>query len=357
MGVCMSVGTVETTGAAQYRAWRERTDPPVERLAGGWWSIPVPIPDNPLRYTLSYLLTTDTDAIVVDPGWNAPECWDALTAGLRTAGVAAADVTGVVVTHVHPDHHGLSGRLREASGCWVGMHPAERATLTDLGAGAGGSQRLEETRRWLVGLGAPESDLAAIFAGFSAHTRAAARGGGPAAPDVLLDDGAELPVAGRRVGVIWTPGHTPGHICLLDAASGAMLTGDHVLPRITPNVALHPDRDDPVRDYLDSLRRVGEHDDVEVLPAHEYRFRGLAARTEQIREHHAVRGAEIVTVVNDLGEATLWQIAERLTWSRPWPEIGMMRMSALAETAAHVRYLAGRGELTWPDHGPVRRAG
>jgi glyoxylase-like metal-dependent hydrolase (beta-lactamase superfamily II) len=238
------------------------------------------------------------------------------------------------------------------------MHPAERETLTDLSGDAPAAHSVDAVRNWLAGLGTPEPDLTELFAAIAG--RAAAHDGpaGPVWPDVLLDDGAELPLADRPVRVIWTPGHTPGHICLLDSRGDVMLTGDHVLPRITPNIALYRDSDsDPVRDYLASLRRVGEHDEVEVLPAHEYRFRGLAARTAQIREHHDARGAELVAVVEQLGEATLWQIAERLTWSRPWPEIGMMRLSALAETSAHVRYLAGLGQLAWPGHGTVRPPG
>src|SRR5689334_4773290 len=101
-------GAIEVLGTAQHAAWAARTLPPVERLAGGLWSIPVPIPDNPLRYTLTYLVPGDRDQlVVVDPGWDDPQTWDALVAGLAQAGAEPSDITGIVATHIHPDHHGL----------------------------------------------------------------------------------------------------------------------------------------------------------------------------------------------------------------------------------------------------------
>jgi len=123
---------VRVTGTAQRDAWVARTWPPVEEVRADLWSVPVPIPDNPLRYTLTYLLASDSKLVVVDPGWDTEAGWLALAEGLKTAGAAPADVTGIVVTHIHPDHHGLSARLRDASGAWIAMHPAERDSLMSL---------------------------------------------------------------------------------------------------------------------------------------------------------------------------------------------------------------------------------
>lgn len=117
------------TNTAQRSAWQDRVLPPVEQVRPGVWSIPVPIPHNPLRYTLTYAFLDDAGVLVVDPGWDTAEGRAALTAGLGRAGAALADVTGVVVTHVHPDHHGLGGWLRAGSGAWIGMHPVEAGTL------------------------------------------------------------------------------------------------------------------------------------------------------------------------------------------------------------------------------------
>ncbi len=104
--------------------------PPVERVRPGLWSIPVPIPNNPLRYVLVYAFETERGVYLVDAGWNTDDAYQTLLAGLQEAGFAIGDVKGVMVTHIHADHYGLAGRIREAAGAWVGLHPAD-ARLID----------------------------------------------------------------------------------------------------------------------------------------------------------------------------------------------------------------------------------
>jgi len=331
---------ISVTGILQHEAWARRELPPVERLDGGIWSLPVPIPDSPLRYTLSYLVPGTGGAVVVDPGWDSPEGWAALTAGLAAAGHTAADVVGVVVTHVHPDHHGLSGRLRDESGAWVAMHPMERDTLP---ARTLGENPRERAARWLRTHHVPDEEIDAMLAhmpGVGTPMRAPL-----VEPDVLLEDGDDVPLPGRTLRALWTPGHTPGHLCLVEPDAGVLLTGDHVLPRISPNIGVQPTVDDPLAAFLQSLERVADLDDLDALPAHEYRFRGIKARAAALREHHAERCREIVGVVRALGAPSMWTLAAHLTWSRPWEEIGRMRIAAVSETAAHVEYLVARGEL------------
>ena len=120
---------MRVTGVAQRQAWLARAMPAIEEVRPGLWSVPVPIPFSPLRYTLSYLVTAGSELTVVDPGWDTDEGWQALSRGLAAAGASAAEVTGIIATHVHPDHHGMSARLRAASGAWIAMHPAERDSL------------------------------------------------------------------------------------------------------------------------------------------------------------------------------------------------------------------------------------
>src|SRR3974390_897580 len=88
--------------------------PPVEQVRPGLWSIPVPLP-IPLGYVFVYVFETDKGAFLVDAGWNTDEASTALRAGLQHAGFAMTDVQGVMVTHLHPDHYGLAGRVREIS--------------------------------------------------------------------------------------------------------------------------------------------------------------------------------------------------------------------------------------------------
>ncbi|WP_442804694.1 MBL fold metallo-hydrolase, partial [Streptomyces luteogriseus] len=128
---------------------------------GGVRSLRVPIPDNPLGHTLVYVVDTDRGPVLIDTGWDDPDSWDTLAEGLTACGTSAADIHGVVITHHHPDHHGLSGRVREASGAWIAMHAADTAVV----------RRTREARpeRWftymaakLTAAGAPEEHLAPL---------------------------------------------------------------------------------------------------------------------------------------------------------------------------------------------------
>ncbi|MDE8670705.1 hypothetical protein PY310_19195 [Pseudarthrobacter sp. H3Y2-7] len=88
----MSLTPITLTGHAQKEAWQNKALPPVEQFGTDVWSIPVPFPDNPMRY----LLLGDGDAILIDPGWDSDAGMDHLVAGLRQAGLGPTDLTGIV---------------------------------------------------------------------------------------------------------------------------------------------------------------------------------------------------------------------------------------------------------------------
>jgi len=344
---------VRITGSAQHDAWQASASPPIEQVRAGLWSVPVPIPNSPLRYTLSYVFTGEHDVLVVDPGWDSDITWAALTNGLQVAGATAADVTGIVVTHVHPDHHGLSGRLQQASGAWIAMHPAERDSLPSrIWKFLDGEPDTNLT--WLQQSGVPEATAIELTASRESMQPFFEM----AEPDVLLDDGDLLPFPDARIRAVWTPGHTPGHLCLHEETEDVLLTGDHVLPRITPNIAVQPQSPmPPLAAYLTSLSATAAYDSAEALPAHEYRFKGIAERTRDLRKHHRARCQEVIDVLADGGPATAWQVTERLTWSRGWAAVsGMMRRAALAETAAHLDYLIERQLVVDKSSGPTEPA-
>lgn len=332
---------MRVTGTLQRDAWVARTFPPVEQVRPDLWSVPVPIPDSPLRYTLTYLIAAGNGLVVVDPGWNSGATWQALTDGLAGAGATPADVTGIVVTHTHPDHHGLSARLREASGAWLAMHPAERDSMPGrLWHDSGGRAA---DLAWLASCGVPPEVAAELTARETDMAAFLAMPG----PDILLADGDLVPLPGRRLRAVWTPGHTPGHLCLHEETEDLLLTGDHVLPRITPNVGLQShSTDPPLAAYLNSLRRLAAYPGAEALPAHEYRFRGLADRIRILLAHHDRRCEEVLAILGRLGPATAWQVTQELSWSRGWAAVtGFMRRAALAEAAAHLRHLADLGRV------------
>jgi glyoxylase-like metal-dependent hydrolase (beta-lactamase superfamily II) len=344
---------VEITGAAQHEAWQARTLPPVEQLRPDLWSIPVPIPNNPLRYVNAYALGLAGGGLgLIDTGWLAEESWLALTAGLRSIGGQVEDVRGVLVTHMHLDHIGLAERVRQASGAWVALHPADARRITDSH-----DREVEASVAaqvdFLVSLGADRAD-AVSDVGPVEGMREFLR---PAVPDRLLEDGDLADLPGWSLRAVHTPGHTPGHLCFAEEGSGLFFSGDHVLPRITPNVSSAWAGDpDPLRDFLASQERVAQHDPQEVLPAHEWRFRGLPERAAALVEHHEQRLADLLAAARAHPHSTPWQLAAHLTWSRSWDQYARgMRISAVTETDAHLRLLASRGLVVGSADGAAAR--
>ncbi|MBL1100214.1 MBL fold metallo-hydrolase [Streptomyces coffeae] len=333
--------TARTTGAVH-----------VADHGGGVWSIPVPIPDNPLGHTLVHLLDTDRGPVLIDTGWDDPASWDTLTAGLTACGTSVTELHGVLITHHHPDHHGLSARVREASGAWIAMHPAD-ATVVRRTREAEPAHWFDYLTERLAAAGAPEEQLAPLRTARD-HT-GTFPGARAALPDREITPGALLDLSGRRLRAVWTPGHTPGHVCLhleerhpaAATGHGRLFSGDHLLPGISPHIGLYGDLDDstvtdPLGDYLSSLERVAALDPAEVLPAHQYAFTGAPARVRALLHHHEQRLTGLLALLTT--PLTPWQLARAMEWNRPWAEIPYAsRNIAVSEAEAHLRHLVTRG--------------
>lgn len=347
----MCDGAVTVTGTLQREAWLDRTTPPVEQVRPGVWSIPIDFGHAPIRYTFCYVLVAPSgEAVIVDPGGDSPLGRRQLAEGLAIAGVGPGDVVGVVSTHVHLDHVGMIGHAAAiGGGAWIGYHERDYEVVRLYG-----SPRAQDSdREWLRRCGTPQPDVERIVIDRADYETMASL----PAPTLMLSDGDVLPVEGLDVRVVATPGHTPGHICLIDESRGLFFSGDHVLPRITPNVGMTSTgtRHDVLSGYYGSLSRtmtVG--DGFEVCPAHEYRFTGLAARCADLVVHHEERSDAIVESVGE-GRRTVWEIAASTPWARPWESFdGVNLRAALGETAAHVDHLVATRRLDVADTDPLR---
>lgn len=324
---------MQPTNSAQYADAIADRVPQPDEVRDGVWSIPLPMsqPGNP--FSLSYAIAgSDGSLHLIDTGYPTEQNWERLTGGLRGFGLSIDDVASLFVTHLHPDHLGLSERLRATSGARIGMlrreheavrHVAEHGIVVDdaqlSGWGVPKERHAEmvgELGRELVDRTAPQVDRD-------------------------YDPGDQLEIPGRAVTVIATPGHTAGSACLVDPDAGLIFTGDTVLPKIFSGLGLG-DRSltNPIADYVASLTSLAGYDAHEVAPGHNWRFRGLIERNAELAEHHLHRSRAAAEVVRTAPDASVWDVARRLRWTAGWERLrGFYLYSALAQTQLHLEFV------------------
>ena len=160
-------------------------------------------------------------------------------------------------------------------------------------------------------------------------------------PDHGVDEGQMLVLAGRPWLAVHTPGHTADHLCLYDAEERLMITGDHVLPTITPHISGYTDGDDPLARFFDSLQRMVGFDEVALaLPAHGDPFTDLGERAQHICDHHFERLDDIRSAGDAIGHAPVERYMKQIFSERSW---GPM---AESETFAHLDHLARIGDFS-----------
>ncbi|QSE93884.1 MBL fold metallo-hydrolase [Rhodococcus pseudokoreensis] len=321
-------------------------------IGDGIFQIPVPITDNPLGHTLVYAMESPGGLILVDAGWDDDNAWAGLTSGLEAIGHTVKDVEGVVLTHFHPDHTGLCGRVREASGAWIAMHESDHEMFAHMST-SHDPEWLEYQKANMTRAGAAPADLEA----FEKSAAGKPPTGPDSAPDRVLVDDELIALTGRGLRAVYTPGHTPGHICFYLEDADVMFTGDHVLQKTTPHVGnfVYPlEERDALAEFMDSLRRVQTMNITRGLGAHGIPIDDVAGRAGELIEHHEERLDHLHKAFGD-DQITVWQVAERMKWYKPWADISPMgKGMALSEAAAHLRHLVARDLVAQvPDSEPA----
>ena len=292
-----------------------------------------------------YLIQGSDGFLMVDTGWNRPEALDSLEKQLGDIGLGFGDIEQIVITHAHPDHYGLAGMIKELSGAKLALHKEEIAVFGSKFVSM--EQMWEDMALWMRKNGYPEDELLES----QKATPWTKHYGVPGFPDILLNDGDIIPMESFELKVIWTPGHSPGHICLYDNQKKILLSGDHVLPTITPNVGRGPwTGDNPLGDYLTSLNNIKNLDVELILPAHEEPFTELQQRIYKLTCHHEQRKLAMLKVVNG-GLKTGYEVASHVMWTAngqdtAFGELAAMdRRMALWETLSHLELLCVDGEV------------
>ena len=308
----------------------------VREVAADIYQVRLPLPFA-LNHVNCYLLRDGDGWTILDTGLNRPEIHAGWQAAFATLGIAPAQVMRIVVTHMHPDHIGLAGRLQQETGAAVFMSPREWEIATI--AWVENRERGEYLAGYLRQAGAP-ADVGAIVEGQQQKLRQQTL---PMPVDVhLLRDGDAITLAGRRFQVIHAPGHADGQIIFYAPEDRLMLCGDQVLLRITPNIGFWPStQPDPLGRYLASLHALrGLAVDV-ALPGHHGVITDWQGRIGELLHHHDER-LEAMYAAAAGGVTALEASVVVFNFDRFSPhEIRF----AVAETLAHLEHLAAAGRL------------
>jgi glyoxylase-like metal-dependent hydrolase (beta-lactamase superfamily II) len=341
--------------------------------------LPITVPG--LGHVNMYALLDGDGVALIDPGLPGLETWNVIQQRLKQADLEPRHIHTVFITHSHPDHFGGAVQIAKESGAKIVAHRAfhfggpsraRKKSHSETHAHVHGShdhhseasvadlsihmEQLERDRRRaqnpLLNIYSALKRISTPAPWQGPRERAAIRQRlrwlsfatfrrGRFLPRVThhVEHGDMLRLARREWFVQHTPGHTADHVCLHDPETGAFLSGDHVLPSITPHIGGVSYLPDPLKSFFYSLDRVGEISDVDLaLPAHGHPFKDLKGRAHAIKEHHHDRLEEIRSIAKELGRADVNSFMKRLFRERSWGDM------AESETYAHLEHLRLEGQ-------------
>lgn len=319
--------------------------PLIEEVLPHFYRVEVPLPDSPLKSINSYFIKADKRNLIIDTGMDRKVCREALEAAVRITGIQLGQ-TDWFITHYHADHMGLvTAFVVKDCKVYVGLHEAEKIHSEPL------TKWAVENTTFASSYGFPE-DVAKKMIYIMSRMKNFHAG----LPELTcLLDGDRLNVGDYHFQCIETPGHSCGHMCLYEVKQQILVSGDHILGDITPNISSRYDERNPLAEYLSSLDKVASLNVRLVLPGHRKPLTDLKGRIGELKHHHQVRTEEVLNILKS-GDLNAFQIASHMTWDMSYETIEefpiFSQWFAFSEALAHLQYLEGLGRVRC-----IRKAG
>ena len=310
-----------------------------ERVVPGVWRLRLPLPWPGIPHANAYAVAAGDGVVLLDCGLHEDGSLAELERALAQAGWRLSDVKLLVCTHAHSDHYGQAASVVDASGCELWMHPADahmRAGIEDPEARL--ARRFEVARQ----SGVPVQPLRQW------SDSARERGSGIARlvePDRALVEGVVVDTDLGPWTVVETPGHAPSHVCLHQPEHRMLISGDHLLGRVSLffDYGWTPD---PVGEFLGSLDRVDALDARLALAGHGRTFADVRAHIEANRALVAERLERVRNAVAGRGPITAYEIVPLLHGEE------LSQLTAgwwLPEVLAYLRHLEMTGVVSKRD--------
>jgi glyoxylase-like metal-dependent hydrolase (beta-lactamase superfamily II) len=311
----------------------------IEEIMPKFFKIQIPLPNNPLKNLNSYLVKGEGRNLLIDTGFNHEECSRAMTAALLELDVQMEE-TDIFITHLHADHSGLAALLM-TDNTTVYMSETD-AKLVNRSLT---KSEWDSKTRYFRAHGFPGDELVIAEKKNPAKIYLPSR----EIAFTYVAEGDTINVGQYSFICIATPGHSPGHMCLYERDKKVLISGDHILDEITPNITIWVETTNPLKLYLESLEKVGRLAIDMVLPAHRKLIDDCYGRIEELQRHHQARLNEVLTIIGDSGELNAYEVAAKMTWSlsyKSWDEYPpAQKWFAMGEAIAHLEYLAAKNDL------------
>jgi glyoxylase-like metal-dependent hydrolase (beta-lactamase superfamily II) len=303
-----------------------------------WLRMPLPFD---LDHINLYLLDDGNDGYaLIDTGIGTSrveELWDSLLAKLTKP------ISKVIVTHMHPDHIGMAGYLVEKFRVALYMSHSEYFVARALSAGSRGASDWQDDE-YLVRCGMSEEYVAK-----AKNNRKENQGLGQVIRPIplqfqCLKEGDSIRIGNDQWQIMIGRGHSPEHVCLYSEQRGVLISGDHVLPGISPNIGVYSTEPNAnsLDMYLSTLPQfLTLPSKTLVLPSHKQPFHGLHTRVNELIEHHH---AHLSSLREFCQQAKTIKDCLPVLFKRELNPHNMF--FAVAEAFSHLNYLYFTGECS-----------
>ncbi len=316
-----------------------------ERVLPGVWRLRLPLPWPGVPHCNAWALAAGDGIILVDTGMHEPGSIAHLERAMAQVNLRLEHVRLLVCTHAHSDHYGQAATIVQRTGCELWMHPNHEHMLRMArDPDAALDQRIEVARQ----SGVPEEPLRLL-----AESRRGRNPGisGVVAPDRDLVSGVEVPSDLGTWRTYETPGHAPSHVCLYQEDRRLLISGDHLLGRVSLFYD-HGYSPDPAGEFLHSLDLVQELDARLCLAGHGRTFADVQAHIDANRNLVHERLANVERVFGE-GELTAFEALPRLYDGQLTPITATWWLN---ETLCYLQHLELQGRVRRVEGSPERWA-